>query len=78
VIDHIAKGMYGALIVDPPDLPPKMTNEQWDAVVFNGYVNQYQHAPMRVFVTHKFASAAKGALGVFQAGEVAGAEVGAH
>jgi hypothetical protein len=29
-------------------------------------------------VTHKFASAAKGALGVFQAGEVAGAEVGAH
>jgi nitrite reductase (NO-forming) len=26
----------------------KMINNQWDAVVFNGYVNQYLHAPIRV------------------------------
>ena len=25
-----------------------MQNEQWDAVVFNGYVNQYAAAPIRV------------------------------
>lgn len=63
--------MYGAVIIDPPDLAPvdheyvfvqselylggateagytKMLNEQWDAVVFNGYVNQYAAAPIRV------------------------------
>ena len=175
VIHHIGNGMYGALIVDPPDLAPvdhefvmlqselytapkgevadlpKMLNEQWDAVVFNGYVNQYKYAPIRVepnqrvriwvlddgpsenssfhvigtifdtvfkegayllrrtsvgpggsqaldlqpaqggfvefsfdeaglypFVTHKFASASKGALGVFQAGDVAGASAAGH
>jgi nitrite reductase (NO-forming) len=175
VIHHIANGMYGALIVDPPDLAPvdhefvmlqselytapkgevadlpKMLDEQWDGVVFNGYVNQYKYAPIRVepnqrvriwvlddgpsenssfhvigtifdtvykegnyllrrdsvgpggsqaldlqpaqggfvefsfdeaglypFVTHKFASASKGALGVFQAGEVAGASAAGH
>ncbi len=176
VIHHIGNGMYGALIIDPPDLAPvdhefvmlqselytspsgevvpdftKMVDEQWDAVVFNGYVNQYKFAPIRVepeqrirvwvlddgpsensafhvigtifdtvykegnyllrlgdpnqggsqaldlqpaqggfvefsfdeaglypFVTHKFASASKGALGVFQAGEVSGAESVQH
>ena len=31
----------------PGDLG-KMQNEQFDAVVFNGYVNQYQHPPIRV------------------------------
>ncbi len=71
-LHHIGNGMFGALIIDPPNLPPvdhefvfvqsevytgpmgqpgdlgKMQNEQHDAVVFNGYVNQYQHAPIRV------------------------------
>ena len=72
VLHHIGNGMYGAIVIDPPDLAPvdhefffvqsefylgpegepgdltKMQNEQWDAVVFNGYVNQYQHRPIRV------------------------------
>ena len=175
VIQHIGSGMYGAIIIDPPNLPAvdheyvmvqselyaattsgppdftRMLNEQWGAVVFNGYVNQYQHVPVRVepdqrvriwvldagpsenssfhvigtifdtvfkegsyllqpgqperggaqaldlqpaqggfvefdfavdglypFVTHKFASASKGALGVFQAGEVQTPEGGAQ
>jgi nitrite reductase (NO-forming) len=128
---------------EPGDLEAMLT-ENDDAVVFNGYVNQYQHNPIRVepgervrawvvdagpsenssfhvigtifdtvykegtyllqpdarqggaqaldlqpsqggfveftfdepglypFVTHMFANASKGALGVFQAGEVAG------
>ena len=71
-LHHIGNGMFGALIVDPPDLAPvdkefvfvqsewylgpqgepgdlaKMTNEAWDAVVFNGYHNQYKHAPIHV------------------------------
>jgi len=164
VLHHIGNGMYGAIIIDPPDLAPvdhelvmlqselysapkgevasleKMLAEQWDAVVFNGYPNQYLHRPIRVepnqririwvlddgpsenssfhvigtifdtvykegeyllrpsvggsqaldlqpaqggfveftfdvagqypFVTHKFASASKGTVGLFQAGEV--------
>ncbi len=168
-LHHIGNGMYGAIIIDPPNLPPvdhefaivqseiyppggagqpadlnAMLNEQWDAVVFNGYVNQYKDRPIRVeknqrirvwvldagpsenssfhvvgtifdtvfkegnylltpttatqggaqaldlqpaqggfveftlaedglypFVTHKFANVPKGALGLFQAGEVA-------
>ncbi|HET6951073.1 MAG TPA: multicopper oxidase domain-containing protein [Acidimicrobiales bacterium] len=166
VLHHIGNGMYGAIVIDPPDLAPvdhelifvqsefylgpeggigdlaKMQREAWDAVVFNGYVNQYQHRPIRVepgqrirawvldagpsencsfhvigtifdtvykegayrlrpdggsggcqaldlqpaqggfvefsfdeaglypFVTHKFANPGKGALGVFQAGDV--------
>jgi nitrite reductase (NO-forming) len=175
VIHHIGSGMYGAIIIDPPNLPPvdheyvmvqselyaataseppdftRMIDEQWDAVVFNGYVNQYQADPMRVepgeqvriwvldagpsenssfhvigtifdtvfkegaytlragaperggaqaldlqpaqggfveftfavdglypFVTHKFASASKGALGVFQAGDVATTDGAEH
>lgn len=126
-----------------------MQATQWDAVVFNGYVNQYLHKPIRVepnervrvwvldggpsenssfhivgtifdtvykegsytlkpgpggsqtldlqpaqggfveftlkdaglypIVTHKFANAGKGALGLFQAGEVAAAgDAGGH
>jgi nitrite reductase (NO-forming) len=63
--------MYGAVVIDPPDLAPvdreflfvqselyvggtgvggyeKMLDDRWDAVVFNGYVNQYASAPIRV------------------------------
>ena len=71
VLHHIGNGMYGAVIIDPPNLAPvdgeyvfvqselyfgpqgkpgdlgKMQNEQWDAVVFNGYHNQYVHAPIQ-------------------------------
>ncbi|MFV0318596.1 MAG: multicopper oxidase domain-containing protein [Microthrixaceae bacterium] len=31
----------------------KMQKDQWDAVVFNGYVNQYQHSPIRVDVNQR-------------------------
>jgi nitrite reductase (NO-forming) len=71
VLHHTGNGMYGAVIIDPPGLPPvdheyifvqselylagtteagyeKMLNDKWDAVVFNGYVNQYAAAPIRV------------------------------
>jgi len=66
-------GMYGAIIIDPPNLPPvdheyvfvqselyresdrsqpvdynKLLAEQWDGVVFNGYVDQYSERPIRV------------------------------
>ena len=71
-LHHIGNGMFGAVIIDPPDLSQvdhefvfvqselytgpeaapgdltKMLGEDWDAVVFNGYVNQYLHAPIRV------------------------------
>ena len=71
-LHHIGNGMYGAIIIDPPELAPvdheyvlvqselytgpqdepgdlsKMQREAWDAVVFNGYVNQYAHRPIRV------------------------------
>ncbi len=71
-LHHIGNGMFGAIIIDPPDLAPvdhefvfvqseiytgpmgepgdltKMLNEDWDAVMFNGYVNQYLHSPVRV------------------------------
>lgn len=173
-LHHIGNGMYGTIIIDPPDLPPvdkeyvlvqseiytgpqgqpgdltKMTNDLWDAVVFNGYVNQYKHQPIRVepnerirvwvvdvgpsensafhvvgtvfdtvwkegsyllrpdqrqggaqvldlqpaqggfvefsfaesglypIVTHKFSNPGKGALGLFQAGEVDTAGAGGH
>ncbi len=67
-LHHIGNGMFGGIIIDPPNLPPvdaeyifvqselytgpmdgpgdlkKMQNEAWDAVVFNGYVNQYATA----------------------------------
>jgi nitrite reductase (NO-forming) len=71
-LHHIGNGMFGALVIDPPDLAPvdhefvfvqselytgpeggpgdltKMQSDNWDAVVWNGYVNQYKHAPIRV------------------------------
>ena len=71
-LHHIGNGMFGAVIIDPPNLPPvdhefvfvqselylgpngqpgdltKMTAEAWDAVVFNGYFDQYKFAPLRV------------------------------
>ncbi|OBG15630.1 copper oxidase [Mycolicibacterium celeriflavum] len=67
---HIANGMFGAVIVDPPDLAPvdreyllvqseyylgppggevdaaKVAADTPDLVVFNGYANQYDHAPL--------------------------------
>ena len=70
MLHHIGNGMYGAVIIDPPDLPDvdreyvlvqsefylgaqgepgdlaKMQAERPDAVVFNGYVNQYAHRPL--------------------------------
>ncbi|MGB2567378.1 multicopper oxidase domain-containing protein [Micromonospora citrea] len=72
MLHHIANGMYGALIVDPPNLGTvdreiileqaelylgpkgepgdlkKMHAEKADAVVFNGFVNQYVHRPVTV------------------------------
>jgi nitrite reductase (NO-forming) len=69
---HIANGMFGAVVIEPPDLAPvdhsyllvqseqyygppggtvdagKVAAEQPDAVVFNGYANQYDHDPIRV------------------------------
>ena len=71
-LHHIGNGMYGAIIIDPPNLAPvdeefiiiqselylgpeggvgdltKMMNEDWDALMFNGYVNQYKFAPIHV------------------------------
>jgi nitrite reductase (NO-forming) len=173
-LHHIGNGMFGAIIIDPPELPDvdhefvfvqseiytgpmgapgdlgKMMNDDWDAVVFNGYVNQYLHAPIRVetdervrawvldagpsenssfhivgtifdtvykegavllqpdetrggaqaldlqpaqggyveftfdvnglypIVTHKFSNVGKGALGLFQAGDVDAGDAGGH
>ncbi|HKY13810.1 MAG TPA: multicopper oxidase domain-containing protein [Microthrixaceae bacterium] len=152
-VDHefvlVQSELYTGPQGEPGDLE-KMQNEAHDAVVFNGYVNQYQHRPIRVepgqrirvwvldagpsensafhivgtifdtvfkegtyllqpddrqggaqaldlqpaqggfveftfdeaglypIVTHKFANVGKGALGLFQAGEVAAAEGAAH
>jgi nitrite reductase (NO-forming) len=71
-LHHIGNGMFGAIIVDPPDLPDvdreyvfvqsewylgpdgepgdltKMVDDDWDLVVFNGQWNQYAHEPIRV------------------------------
>jgi nitrite reductase (NO-forming) len=71
-LHHIGNGMYGAIVIDPPDLAKvdheyvlvrselylgpqgqpgslrKMQNESWDAVVFNGYATQYKFRPIRV------------------------------
>jgi nitrite reductase (NO-forming) len=173
-LHHIGNGMFGAIVIDPPELAPvaheyvlvqselypgpegqpgdlaAMQAEDHAAVVFNGYVNQYLHRPIRVepgervrvwvldagpsenssfhivgtvfdtvykegtyllrpdarlggaqaldlqpaqggfveftfdeaglypIVTHKFANVGKGALGLFQAGEVATADGAAH
>ncbi len=67
---HIANGMFGAVVIDPPHLPEvdrsyvllqselylgpqggsvdmdKLQAERPDAVVFNGYANQYDHRPL--------------------------------
>jgi len=71
---HIANGLFGAVVIDPPDLPTvdqsyvlvqsehyygpdgqpvdmdKLLAEKPDAVVFNGYHNAYDHAPLKVKV----------------------------
>ncbi|MCP4435432.1 MAG: multicopper oxidase domain-containing protein [Actinomycetia bacterium] len=71
-LHHIGNGMYGAVVIDPPDLAPvdhefimvqsefylgpegepgdlgKMQRDEWDAVVFNGYFQHYKFAPIRV------------------------------
>lgn len=141
--------IYTGPMGQPGDLT-KMQTEAWDAVVFNGYFNQYLHAPIRIepnkryrawvldagpsenssfhivgtifdtmykegaytlrpsdarggaqaldlqpaqggfvefsmdeaglypIVTHKFANVGKGALGLFQAGDVPGTSGAAH
>ena len=70
VLHHIGNGMYGAVVIDPPDLAPvaheyafvqselyfgtngapgsldAMLADDWDAVVFNGYYNQYKLQPI--------------------------------
>ncbi|TKJ32170.1 multicopper oxidase domain-containing protein [Blastococcus sp. CCUG 61487] len=67
---HIANGMFGAVVIEPPDLAPvdrsyllvqselylgpqggpvdmaKLAAERPDAVVFNGYANQYDARPL--------------------------------
>jgi nitrite reductase (NO-forming) len=67
---HIANGLFGAVVIDPPNLPTvdrsyvllqselylgpqdgsvdvdKLRAERPDAVVFNGYANQYDHRPL--------------------------------
>jgi nitrite reductase (NO-forming) len=77
-LHHIGNGMYGAIVIDPPELPTvdeefllvqgelylgpdgkpgdltKMIDEQWDAVVFNGYHNQYTHRPLHVEVDTRY------------------------
>ena len=71
---HLANGMFGAVVIDPPGLPEvdrelvlvqsevylgapgetadagKIAQEQPDLVVFNGYANQYDHAPLEARV----------------------------
>lgn len=71
-IEHIANGMFGAVVIDPPNLAPvaheyvmiqselylgpegqsgdlsKMLKDAPDAVVFNGYANQYKFSPIMV------------------------------
>jgi len=71
---HIANGLFGAVVIEPPGLPEvdrsyllvqselylgpqgkpvgmaKLQAEQPDAVVFNGYANQYDHRPLRARV----------------------------
>lgn len=70
-LHHIGNGMFGAVVIDPPNLAPvdkefifvqseqyfgpegeemsleKMVSEDFDTVVFNGYPNQYVHAPIK-------------------------------
>lgn len=70
MLHHIGNGMYGAVIVDPPNLEKadreylivsseyylgaqggiadmrKLRTNAWDLAVFNGYPDQYVHAPL--------------------------------
>lgn len=50
-VDHeflfVQSELYTGPEGGPGDLA-KMQDDRWDAVVFNGYVNQYSHAPIRV------------------------------
>jgi nitrite reductase (NO-forming) len=72
ILHHIGNGMFGAVVIDPPNLPAvdheylmvqselylgpqgqagdltKMQDEKFDAVVFNGYTSQYKFSPIRV------------------------------
>lgn len=74
---HIANGMFGAVVIDPPGLPPvdhsyllvqselylgpqgqpvdvdKLRAGRPDAVVFNGYADQYDHRPLRARAGHR-------------------------
>ncbi|MEQ7125672.1 multicopper oxidase domain-containing protein [Actinopolymorpha sp. B11F2] len=67
---HVANGLFGAVVIEPPDLPradrsyllvqselylgdqggevdaTKLAAERPDLVVFNGFANQYDHAPL--------------------------------
>jgi len=71
---HIANGLFGAVVIEPPDLPrvdrsylllqselylgrdggpvdaEKVAGERPDLVVFNGFANQYDHAPLEARV----------------------------
>jgi nitrite reductase (NO-forming) len=50
-VDHEYMLVQSELYLGPQGQPgdlTKMTNEQWDAVVFNGYWNQYRFSPIRV------------------------------
>ncbi|MGN0065091.1 MAG: multicopper oxidase domain-containing protein [Nocardioides sp.] len=71
---HIANGLFGAVVIEPDDLPAvdrsyvlvqselylgeqggeadatKLAEEDPDAVVFNGYANQYAHDPLEAHV----------------------------
>lgn len=75
--DHIANGMFGAVIIDPPNLPEvdreyfmvqselylgpqggtvdsaKAAREEPDAVVFNGFANQYDHDQLQAKVDER-------------------------
>jgi nitrite reductase (NO-forming) len=50
-VDHEFVLVQSELYLGPDGQPgdlTKMTNNAWDAVVFNGYANQYKFAPIRV------------------------------
>ena len=50
-VDHEYVFVQSELYLGPQGEPgdlTKMQDDAWDAVVFNGYVNQYLHAPIRV------------------------------
>lgn len=72
MIQHLAMGMYGAVVIDPPTADPVAVSEVFvqsefyadtaggvpamsqllaaepEFVAFNGYADQYRHAPVRV------------------------------